>query len=92
MNAQMQLYYEQAKLEAEQEHFILEGERQQAHAAQVHEKQQLQWEHVHRYNAGPTPPMPCGGYNGTLHALPFRSVPGQANPTLPPGHSYASLP
>jgi hypothetical protein len=89
MNASMQLYYEQTRLEAEQQRFVVEQEAQQAHAARVHEKQQLQWEHVHRYQTGPAPPMPAGGYNGTLHAPPFHAYAGQPNPPLPPGHRYA---
>jgi hypothetical protein len=96
LNASQQLYLEQVEMESEEYRFHMEQhmeqEAKQADMTRIQANEKARWEHVHRYQTGPAPPMPPGGYNGTLHALPFHPYIGLPPPPLPDGHSYASLP
>lgn len=63
--------------------------RAEAERFRQQQKQQAQWECVHRFNFGPTPPLPPN--YGTLHSPPFRPYCNQPQIPLPPGHQYATL-
>lgn len=63
--------------------------RAEAERFRQQQKQQAQWDCVHRYNFGPTPPLPPN--YGTLHAPPFMPYRNQPQIPLPPGHQYATL-
>ena len=64
--------------------------RAEAERSRQQQKIQAQWDCVHRYSVGPTPPLPPN--YGTVHALPFRPYQNQPEIPLPPGHQYAALP